>query len=58
MKAYELVEILSKYPPDAPVVALWDGAWANLNEHSLEKDDNGLTVIEFDVSDHGTYGTM
>jgi hypothetical protein len=55
MKVWYLIEILKNYPKDASVVALWDAGWSNLDKHSLESDDNGNEVVQFDVEEYGTY---
>jgi hypothetical protein len=58
MNVFELIEVLKKYPPRAPVVALWDGGWSNLDKHCVQDDENGLVVVEFDVTEHGTYDAL
>lgn len=55
MNVSKLIEILKTYPPDAAVVALWDGGWSKIEDHSLEKDEKGKSVVEFDVTNYGTY---
>ena len=55
MKVHELIEVLKTYPQDAPVVALWDSGWSKIEVHSLEEDDEGHEVVEFDVTEWGTY---
>ena len=55
MKVSELIDVLKTYPPDAPVVALWDGGWAHIEEHSLEKGTDGVDVVELNVTEYGTY---
>jgi hypothetical protein len=55
MTTTQMIEVLKTYPPDTEVVALWDGGWSTLDEHSLEKDKKGANVVEFDVTNYGTY---
>ena len=55
MTVAELIAVLKIYPRDAPVVALWDSGWANIEKHSLQKDEKGRDVTVFDVEDYGTY---
>jgi hypothetical protein len=56
MTIKEIKEILNVYADDMPVVALWDGGWSNLEFPSVETDDEGNKVLEFDVTEYGTYG--
>lgn len=55
IKVSELIEILKLYPQDITVVAEWDQGWSNLDRHSLQEDDDGVKVVEFDVSMYNTY---
>jgi hypothetical protein len=55
MTTTQLIEVLKTYPPDAQVVASWDGGWSKIDEHALTKDKKGSAVVEFDVTAYGTY---
>ena len=55
MKVSELIDVLKTYPREAEVVALWDSGWSKIEDHSLETDNNGASVVEFDVTEYGTY---
>lgn len=55
MTTTQLIEVLKTYPPDAQVVAYWEGGWSTLQKHRLTKDEKDRAVVEFDVDEHGSY---
>jgi hypothetical protein len=60
MTASQLIEILKSYPPEAEVVALWDGGYSKIKTHELDGikrrgEGEYEDVVVLDVSDHGSY---
>jgi len=55
MTTTQLIEVLKTYPPNAEVVAEWDNGWSHIRDHTLKKDKCGRDIVEFDVSEFGSY---
>jgi hypothetical protein len=56
MTAKELIDILSTFPCDIPVMVSWEGCSAYLSEYSVERiskgGPDGCDVLLFDANDY------